>query len=180
MFLIVLAAFWGMMLVARLVDHNGPNWYQSAGLAAAFSLVVSVWAYLSVKPELVLDAERHESALRTNEAHVIRVQSSQMVEFEEHEDEGACYAFQLENRQILFISGQEFHSSAKFPNTDFSLAEIAAADGTIVQCFLEKSGKRLRPQRKISSKQKALLRIPDHMQMIEGELGQIEQILASS
>jgi hypothetical protein len=38
------------------------------------------------------------------------------VEFEEIEDEGACFAFQIEGRnEIVFLSGQEFYEGPRLP-----------------------------------------------------------------
>ena len=172
--------FWGVLLLASLKDKRGPAWYQTGLIAAAFVFPLSAWTYLRNRPELIADLQRHEGALRRNEAQVTRVQSNEMVEFEEQEDEGACYAFQLDNRRILFISGQEFYPSAKFPNTDFSLVDIPAEDGVLVQSFVEKNGRKLRALREIPSQQKAHLRIPVHLEIVDGDLDRIEQILAPS
>jgi len=53
-----------------------------------------------------------------------------MVEFEEEEDEDACYAFQLDGGRILFVAGQSYYRSARFPNTDFSLVGLYDKEGS--------------------------------------------------
>jgi len=37
-----------------------------------------------------------------------------MVEFEQEEDEGACYAFQLDSHHLVFLVGQDFYASVCF------------------------------------------------------------------
>jgi hypothetical protein len=102
-----------------------------------------------------------------------------MVEFEEEEDEGACYAFQLNNPWIVFVSGQDFYPSARFPNTDFSLVSIYGEHEVLVESFVEKHGNKLKPVRMISSEQKSKMKIPSHLQTIQGDLSHIEHLLAS-
>jgi hypothetical protein len=102
-----------------------------------------------------------------------------MVEFQEREDEGACYAFQLGNRRIVFVAGQEFYPSPTFPNSDFSIADIIDENGTVVVGFVRKRGRRIEPVRMISVQERSKLTIPEHLQVVEGELTQIEQLLVS-
>jgi hypothetical protein len=100
-----------------------------------------------------------------------------MAELEEEEDEGACYALQLENNKIIFVTGQDDYASAWFPNTDFSLVEIYGDGNVLVEGFIEKNGKKLTPQRTISAKVKSKLRIPDHLEVIDGGPGDLENLL---
>ncbi len=168
------------MMIATLLDKKGPTWYASLLIGLSIGLPITLWSYLSVRPKLFADVRQVESALRRNEARVIRIQSQAMVEFEEVEDEGACYAFQLDKRRIVFVSGQEFYSSARFPNTDFSLVSIYGDDNILVEAFIEKQGNKLQPLRNISSEQKSKMMIPSHLETIEGDLNRIEQLLASN
>ena len=57
------------------------------------------------------------------------------------EDEGACFAFQLEDRdEIVFLSGQEFYETAKFPSLDFSLVFPLDESGRRVDMLIERRG----------------------------------------
>jgi hypothetical protein len=170
---------WGLMMIATLLDKKGPSWYASLLIGLSIALPISLWSYLSLRPKLFADVCRVESALRRNEARVIRIQSQAMVEFEEVEDEGACYAFQLDKHRIVFVSGQDFYPSARFPNADFSLVSIYGDDNIMVEAFIEKQGNRLQPLRCVSSEQKSRMMIPSHLETIEGDLSHIEQLLAS-
>jgi hypothetical protein len=144
---------WGLMVMATMADKKGPTWYWSMLISLGIALPISMWSYLSLRPKRFADVGNFESALRRNEARVIRIQSDMMVEFEEQEDEGACYAFQLNDHRIVFVSGQEFYPSAKFPNTDFSLVAIYGDNEVLVEGCIEKHGNQLKPARTISSKQ---------------------------
>lgn len=130
---------WGVMLIATIAGKKGPTWYWSMLIDLGIALPIALWSYLSLRPKLIADVRNFESALRRNEARVIRIQSDRMVEFEEEEDEGACHAFQLENHRIVFVSGQEFYPAAKFPNTDFSLISIHGDNGVLVEDLIEKA-----------------------------------------
>ncbi len=115
--------------------------------------------------------------MRRNQAHVIRIQSDQMVEFEEREDEGACYAFQVGDR-IVFVAGQDFYPSAKFPNSDFSLVEITDSRGALVEMVIDTAGKKLQPIRTIAAELHSKLRSPEHLQSLQGRLEDIDRLLA--
>ncbi len=182
MFAIGLALFgalWGFMMIAAVLDKKGPTWYVSLLIGFGIALPISLWSYLSLRPKLVANVRQFESALRRNEAREIRIRSQAMVEFEEEEDEGACYAFQLNDHRIVFVSGQDFYPSAKFPNTDFSLVSIYGDHEVLVESFIEKHGNKLKPVRRISSSQKSKMKIPSHLQTIQGDLSRVEQLLAS-
>ena len=60
-----------------------------------------------------------ESALRRDAADVYDVRARAFVELEEFEDEGACYAFELDPGRVVFVSGQEFYEAARFPEPRF-------------------------------------------------------------
>jgi hypothetical protein len=176
---VLFGALWSLMMIATLLDKKGPTWYASLSIAFSIALPISVWSYLSLRPKLFADVCQVEGALRRNEARVIRIQSQAMVEFEEIEDEGASYAFQLDKHRIVFVSGQDFYPSARFPNTDFSLVSIYGDDNILVEAFIEKQGNKLQPLRTVSSEQKSRMMIPSHLETIEGDLNRVEQLLAS-
>jgi len=94
-------------------------WYIVSAIWFGIGSVISLWSYFSEKPREKAAVELYADALRRNQARETRIQSHEMVELEEQDDEGACYAFQLSGKRIVFVSGQDFYSSARFPNTTF-------------------------------------------------------------
>ena len=93
-----------------------------------FWIVVGAVITLWVRRDMRKDARHFEaaagglaSALGRNAADVYDVRAGAFAEFEEIEDEGACYAFELEDGRLVSIAGQEFYPSARFPSLDFSL-----------------------------------------------------------
>jgi hypothetical protein len=178
--LVLFVGLSGFIMIATILDKKGPSWYVSFVIGLGIAVPVSLWSYLSLRPKLVANVCQFESALRRNEARAIRIQSEAMVEFEEEEDEGACYAFQLNNPWIVFVSGQDFYPSARFPNTDFSLVSIYGEHEVLVESFVEKHGNKLKPVRMISSEQKSRMKIPSHLQTMQGDLSHIEHLLASA
>jgi hypothetical protein len=175
---IVFGALWVFTIFATIIDNRGPTWYISGLIWLVIGLPMTLWSYAGVRSDLAKAVRRFESALRLNTASTVRIQSTEMVEFEEEEDEGARYAFQLADGRIVFLSGQEFYSSRQFPNSDFSLVDIRSEDGTAIVGHIKKRGRRIEPTRTIPAKKAATLKIPDHLQIINGDLSRIEQLLS--
>lgn len=175
---IVFGALWGLSVLATVLDKRGLSWYVSGLIWLAIGFPMTLWSYVGVRSDLVKAVRRFESALRENAACIIRIRSEQMVDFEEEEDEGACYAFQLAEGRIFFLSGQEYYSSGRFPNSDFTLVDISSEDGTVIIGHIEKRGRKLMPIRTIPAKKKTALKIPNDLQVINGDLSQIEQLLS--
>ena len=173
---VVCGGLWGLTMVVAF-KAKGPFLIPTmvwVSLATAFY----IWSHFTEKPKLRAEASRYEWAVARSEARVVHIQSDEMVEFEEEEDEGACYAFRVGHNRIVFIRGQDFYSSAKFPNNDFSLVHIHDANGSPLETFVEKTGTKLKPVRQIPATLKSKMRIPDHLQVIDGSLDHLEQLLA--
>ena len=140
--------------------------------------VLHGWERIKTKPKLERQVSRFEQALARNEGHVVRIQSEAVVEFAELQDEGPCYAFQLDGGRIVFLSGPGYPASTTFPSTDFSLVRIYDAASTLIEEFMEKDGSRLNARRRIPGNVKAKLKMPDHLKVLEGSLDELEKILA--
>jgi len=136
-----------------------------------------VWVAVSSRRDLIREIDRLEGTLLHDEADEVTIQSTEMVEFQEEEDEGACYALQLNSGRIVFVVGQDYYPSAKFPNTDFSLVSIHDAEGKSVKELIYQRGHKLVPLRTIPAKFKSEMLIPDHLETIEGKLSELEGLL---
>jgi hypothetical protein len=144
----------------------------------ALFLVISVWVCLSQRPKYLAELNRLDDALCRNEVRETRIQSDAFVELEEIEDEGACFAFQLSGNQIVFVSGQDYYPSALFPNNDFSVIRVFDSRKTLVQEFIEKHGSKLKAKRSIPAETKSKLKVPEHLQVIVGDVDELESLLA--
>jgi hypothetical protein len=122
-------------------------------------------------------AQGLESALRRNEADVYDIRGSAHAVFEEIEDEGACYAFELEGGRLVFVAGQEFYESARFPSLDFSLVYPLDEQGQPVEMFIEKRGGKTAPARTIPAAVKKSLNVPDHLEVCTGRIDDLEALL---
>ena len=98
----------------------------------------------------------------------------------EIEDEGACYAFELDVGRIAFIQGQEFYESARFPSLDFSLAYVLDEADQSVDTLIDKRGAKAAPARRIPAAVKQRLDVPDHLEVRKGRIADLEDILATS
>ena len=117
-----------------------------------------------------------ESALRRNAADVYDIRARRFAELEEIEDEGACYAFELEDGRLVFISGQEFYEAARFPSLDFSLVYVLDERGQAVDMLIDKRGPKAAPAKTIPGTVKRTLDVPDHL---ETRIGTIDNLEAS-
>jgi hypothetical protein len=175
---VVCGTLWVVTLIVTFREKG--SFLIATLLWGGLSVVFYTWNYKVERPKLVAEVCRYEAALEKNKAEVVRIQSDEMVEFEEAEDEGECYAFQVDENCIAFVSGQDFYSTAKFPNSDFSLVHIRDENSMLLATFIEKTGKKLKPVRKISAAEKSKMKVPDHLTVIEGELASLEQLLVKS
>lgn len=101
-----------------------------------------------------------EDALSNGMAREEKILCSRMVEIEELEDEGACYLFEIEDKRLFLLSGQEYYSNSKFPSTDFSLVDILDSNRNPVDSYIEKRGEKIRSCRIISARDKLKEMIP--------------------
>ena len=153
-------------------------------IVTAFWLVVGAAIILAVRRSMQADGRQLqavaaglESALRRNLAEVYDIRATGFVEFEEIEDEGACYAFELPGDRLVFLQGQEFYGTAGFPSLDFSLVMPLDEAGRRVDMFIEKRGRKATPQRLLSAALKRDLEIPDDLELVSGTLERIEERL---
>ena len=167
----------GLLWASTVIATKG-NWLLPTAFWSLLGVAISAWVYSSEKPKYAAAVRRCEDVLRQNEVHEISIRTDALVELEEIEDEGACYAIQLRDHLIVFVSGQDYYPSARFPNTDFSVIRIFDSEKSLVHEFIEKRGSKLRPKRKISAEAKAQLEVPLHLQVIEGDLDELENLLA--
>jgi hypothetical protein len=142
--------------------------------------IIGFWVGLESRRGFRLQAGYLRDGLRTNRARVLRVQAAQVVEFEEVEDEGACYAFQVSGDQMLFVCGQEYYADGTFPNDDFSIVEVLASKDVVVEEMMMKAGARVEPERRIPAGVKARLEIPQHLELVRGDISNIEALLHAS
>lgn len=148
------------------------------GLWFAVLVLIGLWVWIEESLKRRKLVESISRTLESGRVREIRVVASSVVEFEEEEDEGACYAFQIADDRIVFVSGQEFYPSAKFPNSDFALVDVLGPSGELVDFFIRKDGARLVPVRIVSAATKRGLRVPAHLEVVSGKLEQLEQLLA--
>ena len=124
-------------------------------------------------------SRRYRSALRRNEGEVFRIQAKSFAEFEEVEDEGACYAFQLDGDRLAFVVGQGFYPRARFPSHDFSLVYPLDENGASIDMMIEKRGPRATAARTIPAATKLGLDLPEHLEVRKGGLEDLDEILRS-
>lgn len=111
-----------------------------------------------------------QSALKMNAADVFDVRALAYAEFEEVEDEGACYAFELSDNRLVFIAGQEFYESARFPSHDFSLVYVLDEAGRTVDMVIDKRGPKAKPARTIPASAKKGMELPEHLEVRPGTI----------
>ena len=147
-----------------------------------FGSLLYVWVRRDLRNEtahLHAMASSMESALRRDESESFDIVAEAYAEFEEVEDEGACYAFDLGDGRLVFLSGQQFYPSARFPSLDFSVVFPLDEDGRSADMWIEKRGPAVGPDRVIPGAVKWELagRLPESLEMVQGRLDAVEESL---
>lgn len=170
------AVLWALTMLA-----SDAPWPVITIFWAAIGIALTLWLRRDLsKADLTTAIQALRSALRRNEVEEHRIQATAFAEFEEVEDEGACYAFQIDDERVVFICGQEFYPGAKFPSLDFSLVEPLAENGQPVHVWVEKRGSKAAPLRTIPARKKWELEIPDHLELRKASIATIETDLGGS
>lgn len=156
------------------------NWSVAVPFAAITSIGVSVWTYVDEFSKHKRLREFYDGALSYNTAHVTEIEATATIELEEVEDEGATFAFQVGATSVLFISGQDFYTSERFPNSHFSIVEILTGTGDVARLLVETKGRKLTPLRTIKKDPKKWADWPKHLQLVDGKLDDLERVLVQS
>jgi hypothetical protein len=165
--------------LATLLVSDAP-WPVVTGFWASAGAAIALWVLRDAGKDarqFLSMARDLESALRTNTANVYDVRARRFVGFEEIEDEGACYAFELEGGRLVFIIGQEFYPGPRFPSLDFSLVYPLDERGRPVDMMIDKRGSRAAPARVVPAATKRKLALPDHLETRAGRIADLEQLL---
>jgi len=172
----------GVLWLATMLASDAP-WPVVTGFWAVVWLGLTLWGMKDLRTStgyMTAMAAGLESALRRKEADVFAIRSRSYLQFEEIEDEGACYAFELDDEErVVFINGQEFYPEARFPNLDFSLVYVLDERGQTVDMLIEKRGPKVAPSRVISAETKGRLEIPEHLAILPSPTTDLESRLGS-
>ena len=169
----VIGLLWLLTILASDTD-----WRTITAFWAVLGGGIGFWAWREQAGGIDRRLEAIRSALDRNQAEVVRIRSDAVVEFEEIEDEGAAYAFQSDVNSIVFIVGQEFYPDSRFPNTDFSVIQVYDGRGDLAEFWVSRDGERLDPVRRIDATSRERLTVPECFAVVEGELTDLERILA--
>lgn len=119
-------------------------------------------------------------ALQNGTAVEETIKSDRMIEIQELEDEGACYLFEVEDKKLLLLFGQEYYPGPKFPVTDFSLIQIQDSKKNPIEFFIEKRGEKLKPYRTIPAKDRLKQMIPYDQKFIHCGIDELDEYLAKN
>jgi len=175
---LIIGTLWLLTLLAMHFSSQKMPWWIITLFWIVVGGAIALWTYIPEKRKLAADLAKFEKAVTQCKAIVVQVRSDRVVEFEEVEDEGACYAFQLQDGRIRFVDGQDYYAAARFPNTDFSLVHILGEDGELLECQITKHGQKLKPVRTITANVKSNLKVPWHLEIIEGNVDDLERLLS--
>ena len=170
------AAVCGVLMVLTLVASDAPV-IVVIGFWVVMMAVFTVWLGLPGRRLMLDQVQILQDALHGNRARERRLQSDRVVEFEEVEDEGACYAFDHNGVSSIFVIGQEFYEDEDFPNSDFSMIELLGASGTAIDVLLTKRGRKLKPERVIPATVKDKVELPEHLAIVAATVDRIETAL---
>ena len=171
----VVLILWALTLLA-----SDASWLIVTAFWLVVGVVIAAWSHREMRAHgdhFRRMAHDLESALRRNAADVHDIHARAFAVFEEIEDEGACYAFELDGERLVFISGQEFYEGVKFPSLDYSLVYVLNERGESVDMFIEKRGAKSAPARTIPAAVKAAVDLPEHLEVRPGRIDNLEATL---
>jgi hypothetical protein len=170
--LVVVLVLWLLTLLA-----SDAPWLVVTAFWALIGAGILLWVRRDMRKE-ARDSQqwtdRLASALRRNMADVVDVRARAFVELEEFEDEGACYAFELNGARTVFVTGQEFYEAARFPSLDFSLIYALDEADRAVDLIIDKRAPKAAPARTIPYQVKHGLEIPEHLEVVTTSLDDLE------
>lgn len=169
---VIVVVLWALTLLA-----SDAPWLVITGFWLAVGAGITLWVRRDLQKDATIQrqwVEGLDSALRRNEADVYEIRATAFVELEEFEDEGACYAFELEDRRVVFVSGQEFYEAARFPSLDFALVYPLDEAGRTADMMIDKRGPKAAPARTIPFAVKHEMQIPEHLEVVDVPLDQLE------
>jgi hypothetical protein len=173
---VVIGGLWAWTLLA-----SDAPW----AVITLFWLVVGGGIALWVRRDMRKHANRFvgmgaalESALVANVADVYDVRARAFAEIEEIEDEGACYAFEIEGPRLVFITGQEFYPGARFPSLDFSLVYVRDETGKTVDMLIEKRDARTKPSLTLPAAMTKELVRPEHLEVRSGTVETVRDVMS--
>ncbi len=68
---------------------------------------------------------------QVKEVHVTEIKALRFVEFEEYEDLGVIYGFEIEPGRIFILNGQDYYGTIRFPCLHFEIIDIPGVLYTI-------------------------------------------------
>lgn len=172
MAVLILPLWVASILTSKLFVLPTLVWLSVAGLTG-------LWSARDARKSFATCVVPLDNAIAANRVEEIRVSAAEMVELEEIGDLGACYAFQVEADKILIVRGQEYYATRQFPNTDFSIVTIQDSNREPREIAVHKRGDKIAPARVISVEMQKKLRLPQHLELLQGRLADIEGILHS-
>lgn len=155
-------------------------------VVTAFWLILGGVIYLWVRRDFRKEAAHLpamvaalESALRRDQVEAYDILARAYAELEEVEDEGAFWAFDLGDGRIVFLAGQQFYPSARFPSLDFSAVYPLDERGGTTDMWLQKRGDAVPPARVLPAtlKQELAGHLPEPLEVMEGTLDRLEELL---
>ena len=166
----------GVLAILTFLASDAPR-IVIGGFWTVLWVVLTAWIGLPWRKLMRGQVTVLDDAMRAGRAREIRVQSTRVVEFEEEEDEGACYAFEHDAGSSIFVVGQEFYEDDDFPNSDFSMVEILGTHGRPADVLLVKRGRKLQPERVVPAAVKNQLQLPETLTIVPAPLDRIEEAL---
>ena len=166
-----------LWILTLLVSDADPLFITAFWVVAG--AVIALWVHHDFRRDaryLRAMADDHEFALERDEAEVYEIRARAFAELEEVEDEGACYAFELEGDRVVFVVGQEFYPGPRFPSLDFSLVYPLGRTGP-VDLWIEDRGPKAAPARVVPAATEWRSGVPLHLTVIPGTLDGLDRWL---
>ena len=128
--------------------------------------------------EMIAD---REALLRTSRGRVLRCEATEVVKVEQDDQtDGPLFAFQAEPSRIVVVDGETYGVSRRpdFPNDDFEILDLDAADGSEVLRTIRSLGRPIVPARVLPRSVRSDIKGPDGHDVLEGRVAELERAYA--
>ena len=171
------AVLWLLTLLA-----SDASWVVVTVFWAAAGTLLAHWVRRDQRAAgraLEATAAQVDSAARRGAAEAYDITARRYLEFEEVEDEGACWAFELDGGRVVFLTGQEMYAAPGFPSLEFSLVHPLDERGRAADLWIEPRGEPVPPARVVPADVKMRLAdvLPGHLEVVRADLDRLEESL---
>ena len=166
---ILISLFVGLLAGALFGLSANYPWYWGAVLGSIAGFLLKLFAGFDYYKNFRKFKQNSEEATEVN---VREIKAERLIEFQEFEDLGVMYCFEVEPNKFFILNGQDYYETPRFPCLNFEIIEIQGLLYTI-----RPKSKKHKPDRSLPETVARDLGFYENEVLIEGTFENIEENL---